>query len=216
MAALRPGERALKTAACCLSGGGLVAALVAPSPAYSGMELTRSAVPGQPAAVSVREAATPVVRDSYGVIGFTAVAKPKPKRKPKPEPAPATAESRTQARATRSDSYARQGLSYENGMSPNAVAVANAVRAEFGDLTMGGYRAGDPGDHGSGNAVDVMCSSAQGDAIADYLMSRAGELNIKYLIWEQRRWAPGGSWEMMEDRGSATANHYDHVHVSVY
>jgi hypothetical protein len=51
--------------------------------------------------------------------------------------------------------------------------------------------------------------------VAEYLQGRAGELGITYLIWKQRRWSPGGSWVAMEDRGSATANHYDHVHVSV-
>jgi hypothetical protein len=44
----------------------------------------------------------------------------------------------------------------------------------------------------------------------------AGTLNIKYIIWKQRIWHPGGGgWEPIEDRGSVTANHYDHVHISV-
>ena len=38
---------------------------------------------------------------------------------------------------------------------------------------------------------------------------------MKYVIWRQRYWEPGGSWEPMEDRGSPTANHMDHVHVTV-
>ena len=38
---------------------------------------------------------------------------------------------------------------------------------------------------------------------------------MQYVIWEQRYWEPGSSWELMEDRGSITANHYDHVHVTV-
>jgi hypothetical protein len=38
------------------------------------------------------------------------------------------------------------------------------------------------------------------------------------VIYEQKVWMAGdsaGAWERMEDRGGATANHYDHVHVSV-
>jgi hypothetical protein len=39
---------------------------------------------------------------------------------------------------------------------------------------------------------------------------------VKYIIWRQRIWYPSsGTWRGMADRGSATANHYDHVHVSV-
>ena len=94
--------------------------------------------------------------------------------------------------------------------------MLNAVREEFPELdSFGGVRAGDPGDHGSGHAVDIMTSTSEGNAVAEYLQGRAGELGIKYLIWQQRRWSPGGSWVPMEDRGSPTANHMDHVHVSV-
>lgn len=200
---------------------GLVAAVSVPSPgsAFSGLALAslesgRSESAG--AMITAPSAAAPERPGSFGVIGFTAQAKPKPK--PEPEPTETKAESaepRVDRGASRSVSFQRRGVAYENGLSPNAIAVANAVRAEFGTTNIGGYRAGDPGDHGSGHAVDIMCSTSQGDAIAAYLQSRAGELGIKYLIWKQRRWAPGGSWVFMADRGSATANHYDHVHVSV-
>jgi hypothetical protein len=39
------------------------------------------------------------------------------------------------------------------------------------------------------------------------------------VIWSQQIWTVDrGSegWRYMEDRGSTTANHYDHVHVTVY
>ena len=38
------------------------------------------------------------------------------------------------------------------------------------------------------------------------------------MIYQQQMWMvgdPTGRWETMEDRGSKTANHFDHVHVSV-
>ena len=109
------------------------------------------------------------------------------------------------------------GLGNVGGMTANAIAVINAVKAEFpGSGPFGGYRPGDPLDHGTGHAVDIMCSTAEGNEIASFLQAHSSELNIKYLIWRQRIWYPGGTWEAMEDRGSATANHYDHVHVSVF
>ena len=104
----------------------------------------------------------------------------------------------------------------ELGLGPNAQQVYSAVRTEFPDMTdIGGYRAGDSGDHGSGRAVDIMVTGARGDQVAAWLQENAGELNITYVIWEQRIWHPGGGWEPMEDRGDPTQNHFDHVHVSV-
>ncbi|WP_427385051.1 hypothetical protein [Janibacter sp. G56] len=102
------------------------------------------------------------------------------------------------------------------GLGPNASLVYAAVKNNFPQIsTIGGYRAGDGGDHGSGRAVDIMVTGSLGDSIAAYMQAHAGELNIAYVIWQQRIWFPGGGWSPMEDRGSATANHYDHVHVSV-
>ena len=60
----------------------------------------------------------------------------------------------------------------------------------------------------------MISGQSQGDAVAAFVQAHAGELNVKYVIWRQRYWEPGGSWELMEDRGSPTANHMDHVHVT--
>lgn len=104
----------------------------------------------------------------------------------------------------------------EAGLGPNAQQVYSAVRTEFPDMSdIGGYRAGDSGDHGSGNAVDVMVSGSRGDQVAAWVQQNAGSLNVTYVIWKQRIWHPGGGWEPMEDRGDPTQNHFDHVHVSV-
>ena len=57
---------------------------------------------------------------------------------------------------------------------------------------------------------------ALGDALAAFVQSHAAELSVDYVIWRQRIWSPGrGGWRGMSDRGDATANHFDHVHVSV-
>ncbi|HIZ97557.1 MAG TPA: hypothetical protein H9805_03140 [Candidatus Janibacter merdipullorum] len=60
-----------------------------------------------------------------------------------------------------------------------------------------------------------MVTGSRGDQIAAWLQQNASSLNIKYVIWKQRIWHPGGGWEPMEDRGDPTQNHFDHVHVSV-
>ncbi len=92
--------------------------------------------------------------------------------------------------------------------------LCSAVDAALSPPTIGGRRAS-ADEHGTGQAVDFMTSGAQGDAIAAYVQAHVSEFNVKYLIWEQRYWAPGEGWKLMEDRGSATQNHYDHVHVTV-
>ncbi len=78
-----------------------------------------------------------------------------------------------------------------------------------------GYRP-NAGEHSTGQAVDFMISSqSQGDAIAAFVQNHVSEFNVRYIIWRQRYWEPGSSWDLMEDRGSITQNHYDHVHVTV-
>ncbi len=59
---------------------------------------------------------------------------------------------------------------------------------------------------------------AQGQAVADYVRAHATELGVTYVIWRQHIWSVARSsegWRLMEDRGSPTQNHFDHVHVSV-
>jgi len=183
-------------------------AFAAPAPGAS-FELTAAEVQQQPVVARAEALSAPARVADYGVIGFTAKAAAKPKA------TAAATSARTDTGISRNTS--RVGLSNVGGMTPNAIAVINAVKAEFpGSGPFGGYRPGDPLDHGTGHAVDIMCSTAEGNEIASFLQAHAGELNIKYLIWRQRIWYPGGSWQGMEDRGSATANHYDHVHVSVF
>ncbi|WP_235017580.1 coiled-coil domain-containing protein [Thermomonospora echinospora] len=115
-----------------------------------------------------------------------------------------------------------------NSMTSRMRSVLLAIDGKYGPFpTIGCYRAGDPQDHGSGQACDFMESTggampsanarAHGDAVAQYATSNASSLGIKYVIWRQRIWdvRSGGGWRAMEDRGSVTANHYDHVHISV-
>jgi hypothetical protein len=107
-------------------------------------------------------------------------------------------------------------------VQPQVQAAANAVVSDVpgaDGITLGGTRASaaDPHGHPSGLALDYMIGSndALGDAIAQYHIEHWDELGVEYVIWQQRMLSsPGGSWQSMADRGSATANHYDHVHVN--
>ena len=107
-------------------------------------------------------------------------------------------------------------------INPRAQAAADAVVSNVpgaASITLGGTRASaaDPGGHPSGLAVDymVMANGALGDAIVAYHVAHWNELGVEYVIWKQRMISsPGGPWKAMENRGSATANHMDHVHVN--
>ena len=109
--------------------------------------------------------------------------------------------------------------SVENGLTSNAVAVYRSVCHAFPQITTyGGWD--NHGEHASGRALDIMVSDvALGTAIAEYLKAHASELHLYDILWRQHIWTPvraGEGWRAMPSRGSATANHYDHVHVSTY
>jgi LysM repeat protein len=107
-------------------------------------------------------------------------------------------------------------------VKPQAQAAADAVVSNVPGadaITLGGTRASavDPAGHPSGLAVDYMVlkDAALGDAIVAYHLAHWDELGVDYIIWQQKiLTSPTGSWKQMEDRGSVTANHRDHVHVN--
>jgi hypothetical protein len=110
------------------------------------------------------------------------------------------------------------GSAVESGLQANTIKVYRSVCAAFPAVSSWGGRSGS-GDHGAGLALDIMCTGSLGDAIAAYVRAHAGELGVSEVIWAQHIWTvqrAGEGWRPMSDRGSTTANHYDHVHVSVY
>lgn len=113
------------------------------------------------------------------------------------------------------------GSAVEDGVQPDTIRVHRAVCALFpGVKSYGGLRGGG-GFHAEGRALDIMIgtNSALGQQIADWVRAHAKELGVSEVIWAQHIWTVQRSsegWRAMPDRGSATANHYDHVHVSTY
>jgi hypothetical protein len=111
------------------------------------------------------------------------------------------------------------GTSVASGVDSSIVAIHRAVCANFPEISVYGTLRGGGGDHGSGNAVDIMVSGERGWQVAEFVHRYYSELGVSYIIYSQQIWSVERSsegWRGMEDRGSATANHYDHVHVSVY
>ncbi|MEO3874584.1 hypothetical protein ABGB18_37825 [Nonomuraea sp. B12E4] len=92
-------------------------------------------------------------------------------------------------------------------------------------FAVGCFRAGASGEHPLGRACDFMMSTggttpsgannALGDRLAEWALKNKGKLGVKYVIWKQRI-NLGSGWRAMENRGSITENHYDHVHISMF
>jgi uncharacterized protein YgiM (DUF1202 family) len=115
----------------------------------------------------------------------------------------------------------------EQGLKPNAIKVHRATRAKFPQITT--YytlRAGVFTDHSTGRALDLMIPnyrSASGKAlgyeVAAWAKANAKSLGINYVIWNQHIWnvtRDSEGWRYMADRGGDSANHKDHVHITVF
>ena len=113
---------------------------------------------------------------------------------------------------SRPSSTAPGRYAVEKGLQPNAIRLHRATRARFPQITTyyGVRRANTP-DHPSGRAL--------GFEVAAWARTNARSLRIKYVIWDQRIWniqRNDEGWRHMAGRGNDSANHKDHVHVSLY
>lgn len=100
------------------------------------------------------------------------------------------------------------------GVKPWVANAAEFLGCLFGKPQMLGVGSrGNASDHPTGLALDFMVSKSVGDRLAACALRNKDALGITYVIWQQRI-NYGSGWNAMEDRGGATANHMDHVHLS--
>jgi hypothetical protein len=115
----------------------------------------------------------------------------------------------------------------EKGLTLRAIALHRATRAKWPQIkTYYGYRNSPGSDHYTGNALDLMIPSyntttgkALGQNVANWAVANHQKLGIHYVIWNQQIWnvdRERDGWRAMSDRGSDSANHTDHVHISVF
>jgi hypothetical protein len=128
------------------------------------------------------------------------------------------------------DRFRPQSPVIGDNITPRMRGVRDEVDRRFGPFgAIGCYRPGNDGEHPLGRACDFMLSSGgvmpdassvqKGYDIAAWAQANASRLGIMYIIYRQRIWdvrMASSGWVPMEDRGSITANHYDHVHISVF
>lgn len=103
-------------------------------------------------------------------------------------------------------------------VKPHVNAAASEIGGKFNVSTVHGVGTrSNISYHPLGRALDFMVGNdkAKGDAIAAYTEANWARLGVIEMIWYQRiKTSPGGAWQAMQDRGSATQNHFDHVHLS--
>ena len=110
------------------------------------------------------------------------------------------------------------------GVKPQTQHVIEVILGLFPQIRIvGTMRDGTGSDHCYGLAADFMIPDYTNNVdlgwqIANYAKDHAKELNVKYIIWQQSIWQtmrPSKGWAHMASRGNDTANHYDHVHISL-
>jgi hypothetical protein len=103
-----------------------------------------------------------------------------------------------------------------NGLTPRAAALAAYIQHKYPTVrTIGGVRPCDSyAEHCRGVALDVMVGkdTALGDRIA---LDVLGRDDVQFVLWRETYRKPNGISRWMTDRGTPTANHYDHLHVRV-
>ncbi|GAA3700143.1 hypothetical protein GCM10022204_16040 [Microlunatus aurantiacus] len=119
-----------------------------------------------------------------------------------------------------SDASCGKSSGIESGLVSNGVKAYRAMCAAFPQVSSFGGRRSSNDFHGSGQAIDAMISDSKaGWRLANWVRANASRLGVSEVIYSQKIWTvqrSGEGWRGMSDRGSSTANHYDHVHVSVY
>ncbi len=112
------------------------------------------------------------------------------------------------------------GSSVESGLTSDAIRVHRALCHRYPQFTSFLGRRSSSGYHGQGRALDCMISNTTvGWDAAKWVRANAKSLGVSEVIYRQQIWTVQRSsdgWRPMSDRGSPTANHMDHVHVSVY
>lgn len=112
-----------------------------------------------------------------------------------------------------------------------AEAILDAVEAHFGARPQTVWGAGSMPEHNSLRCLDVMITTLAGgwlggskdrateigDWVAALVWANRGPWGLRHILWRRRiisTTTSPGVWRALPDRGSITANHEDHPHLS--
>lgn len=89
------------------------------------------------------------------------------------------------------------------------------------------FRSGGSGEHPKGRACDFAAATdgfgsvatggdrTYGNNLANYFIRNSSRLGVLYVIWFRQIWLPSSGWKSYSGSGSPSAEHTDHVHLSV-
>lgn len=89
------------------------------------------------------------------------------------------------------------------------------------------HRSGGSGEHPKGRACDFSAAASgfgkvatggdrtYGNNLANFFIKNASRLGVLYVIWFRQIWLPSSGWKSYSGSGSPSAEHTDHVHLSV-
>ena len=114
------------------------------------------------------------------------------------------------------------GVANENRLQRKTILAARAISAAFPEIRdIGGYRPDSLKWHPHGLAVDVMIphpntpdGHALGNRVLQFVLQNQQTFGLDHAIYRQTMYIPGQAPTVMENRGSPTQNHMDHVHVA--
>ncbi|MFI7578954.1 hypothetical protein [Kocuria kalidii] len=119
------------------------------------------------------------------------------------------------------------------GLTPRAEQLREAMTEVFGDQSLGGFAPGGIGHghgeesaHYDGRAVDVFFrpvteeNRRAGWLLAHWLVAHAEDLDVQYVIFDDRIWSAHssrGQWQDYDapEPSNEILRHLDHVHVDV-
>ena len=120
-----------------------------------------------------------------------------------------------------------------SGLTPRAGQLRDAMAAVFGEQSLGGFSPGGisqghgaESTHYDGRAIDVFFrpvteeNRREGWLLAHWLVAHADDLDIQYVIFDDRFWSTHssrGRWQDYDapEPGNEILRHLDHVHVDV-
>ena len=119
------------------------------------------------------------------------------------------------------------------GLTPRAEQLREAMTEVFGEQSLGGFAPGGIGQghgadstHYDGRAIDIFFrpvteeNRREGWILAHWLVAHAEDLEIQYVIFDDRFWSvhsSRGQWQdyAAPEPGNEILRHLDHVHVDV-
>ena len=105
------------------------------------------------------------------------------------------------------------------GYTPRTQWLKDKIQQQFPNIECNTYETGDrKSDHYTGNALDCWGPDSERQRVAEWAKDNAGSLEVLYVIHHQRIYNIARSsegWRQMKKRANATANHMDHVHISM-